>query len=82
MLITTITSPVWNINYDTTEPELKDIFLSFGPARIKLMMDPNTNKNKGHAFVEYQEPAPATEAVKNLNGHFVSYLFINHFFFF
>ena len=35
---------------------------------LRLMMDPHTQKNKGHAFIEYIESAHAKEAVKALNG--------------
>ena len=33
------------------------------------MMSENSNKNKGHAFIEYTDPAHAKEAVKQLNGY-------------
>ena len=35
----------------------------------RLMMNENATKNRGHAFVEYQDPAHAKEAVKQLNGY-------------
>eukprot|EP00116_Pleurobrachia_bachei_P006143 sb/3466405/ len=60
---------IFNIFYDTTENELKDLFHKYGPAKVKLMMSENSNKNKGHAFIEYTDPAHAKEAVKQLNGY-------------
>ena len=32
-------------------------------------MTEHLNKNRGHAFVEYQDPSHAKEAVKHLNGY-------------
>ena len=32
-------------------------------------MTENSNKNRGHAFVEYHDSSNAKEAVKHLNGY-------------
>ena len=36
---------------------------------LRLMMNEQTQKNQGYAFIEYMDSNNAKEAVKNLNGY-------------
>lgn len=61
---------VGNIQWDTTEKELEDLFKLYGKTRaVKIIKDHNTGKSKGFAFVEMENNAgEATEAMDKLNG--------------
>lgn len=50
----------------TTSNELLETFSKFGPIRsMDLIRDKNTNKCKGFAFLIYEDPSSALEAVKS-----------------
>ena len=60
---------VGNLPYDTTEAELKEFFSSIGPlATVIIPVDRETGKRRGFAFVEFNDPAQATEASRRLNN--------------
>ena len=58
-----------NLNYQFDRQMLKVLFSNFGNVRhVKLVMDPETKKSKGMAFIELGSPAEVTKAIKALNG--------------
>ncbi len=59
---------VGNINYNTTEEELKDAFSECGNvAEVKIIKDFETGKSKGFAFVSLGDDSSLQAALK-LNG--------------
>ncbi len=60
---------VGNLPYDTTEEDLRQIFSEAGPvASASIIMDRETGRSKGFAFVEMTNQADAEKAVSLLNG--------------
>ncbi|MFW2438890.1 MAG: RNA recognition motif domain-containing protein [Arenicellales bacterium] len=58
-----------NLARTTTEAELRKMFEVLGPVQsCKLVMDKQTGKSKGFAFIEMPRPGDAKAAVKTLNG--------------
>jgi len=58
-----------NLDRSTTEEELKKHFGEFGPIQsCDLVLDQNTGKSKGFAFIEMPNPGHAKAAMKNLNA--------------
>lgn len=58
-----------NLNYQFDRNDLKVLFSNFGNVRhVKLVMDPETKKSKGMAFIEMATPAEVNKAIKALNG--------------
>ncbi|NOY15508.1 MAG: RNA-binding protein [Gammaproteobacteria bacterium] len=58
-----------NLARTTTEVELLKIFEAHGPVQsCSLIMDKQTGKSKGFAFIEMPRPGDARAAVKTLNG--------------
>ncbi|EAN33734.1 RNA recognition motif family protein [Theileria parva strain Muguga] len=55
--------PQWNNN---------DLFRTFSPfgrvVQARIAIDRSTNRSKGYAFVSYDNPESATQAVANMNG--------------
>uniref|UniRef100_A0A3B0N6N6 Ribonucleoprotein, putative n=1 Tax=Theileria annulata TaxID=5874 RepID=A0A3B0N6N6_THEAN len=55
--------PQWNNN---------DLFRTFSPfgrvVQARIAVDRSTNRSKGYAFVSYDNPESATQAVANMNG--------------
>ena len=59
---------VGNLSFDTTEPELREIFAEFEPIlELTRPFDRNTGKPRGFAFVDMPEGA-ARQAIDHLNG--------------
>ena len=59
---------VRNLDRNTTEAELKELFLAFGTVQsCCLVMDKATGASKGFAFVEMPKAGEAKVAVKTLN---------------
>lgn len=59
---------VGNLNYQTTEEELRELFSQYGEVEsVKLIMDRETNRPRGFGFVEMVEEDAATAAVSMLN---------------
>ncbi|ORY34572.1 hypothetical protein BCR39DRAFT_556090 [Naematelia encephala] len=57
-----------NLNFNITGSDLYDLFGRYGPIRqIRLGNDANL-KTKGTAYVVYESPDDATEAITHLNG--------------
>ena len=60
---------VGNLPYDTTETDLREFFSPVGPlATVIIPVDRETGKRRGFAFVEFNDPAQATEAGRRLNN--------------
>lgn len=61
---------VGSIPYDQTEEQLLEVFKSVGNVfNIRLVLDRDTGKSKGFAFVEYHDVETAASAVRNLNNY-------------
>jgi RNA recognition motif-containing protein len=60
---------VGNLNFETTEEDLRSLFESFGEiARIELLKDRDTGRSRGFGFVEMAEKESAEKAMAELNG--------------
>lgn len=60
---------VGNLSYGTTETDLRDLFSKAGTVvSINLIMDRETGRSKGFAFVDMSSQAEAEQAIKLLNG--------------
>ncbi|KAI8885043.1 RNA-binding domain-containing protein [Backusella circina FSU 941] len=65
----TSTIYVGNLPYDFIERDVADMFERYGPVKsITVPMDVVTNKNKGFAFVEFEERQDAEEAYSKFDG--------------
>lgn len=63
---------VGNLAYETTEESLREAFAQYGDiAEIKVILDRDTGRSRGFAFVEMQTQEGANAAVENLNGAMV-----------
>ncbi len=63
---------VRNLSRDTTEPELRELFESFGAVQsCVIVSDAETGHSKGFGFVDMPKPGDAKAAVKQLNGRTV-----------
>jgi cold-inducible RNA-binding protein len=60
---------VGNLSYDTTSEALTPLFEAIGPvSSVALIMDRETGRSKGFAFVEMADEASAQKAIAELNG--------------
>ena len=60
---------VGNLSYHTTEGELMDLFKQAGNVvSCDLIVDRNTDRSKGFAFVEMSSDEDASEAISRFNG--------------
>ena len=60
---------VGNMNFQTTEAELRALFEPFGQVtRVHIAMDRETGRARGFAFVEMPNDAEATKAMSGLDG--------------
>lgn len=60
---------VGNIAYSTTEQSLKSAFGQFGTVdEVAVIMDRETGRPRGFAFVTMKNESEAKEAVEQLNG--------------
>ena len=60
---------VGNMSFQTTESELTELFKPFGQiGRIKVVMDRETGRARGFAFVEMPNDDEAAKAVAALDG--------------
>lgn len=60
---------VGRLSYDTAEPALRTLFETYGTVTsVKVIMDRDTNKSKGFAFVEMTDPTEAQAAINALDG--------------
>jgi RNA recognition motif-containing protein len=61
---------VGNLSYNVTEPELRDVFAEGGKnvVEVKVVMDRETGRPRGFAFVEMGSDQEAADAITNLTG--------------
>src|SRR5277367_3896217 len=60
---------VGNMNFQTTEAELRALFEPFGQVtRVHIAMDRDTGRARGFAFVEMPNDAEAAKAIADLDG--------------
>jgi cold-inducible RNA-binding protein len=60
---------VGNVDLATTEDELRSAFASYGAVqRVSVVMDRETGRPRGFAFVEMESDKEAQEALLGLNG--------------
>ena len=60
---------VGNLSFKTTEQELQREFEAFGEVgSVKIIIDHNTLKSRGFAFVEMRDRDQALTAIAGMNG--------------
>jgi RNA recognition motif-containing protein len=60
---------VGNLSYSLKAPELEEIFKAVGEVvNVKVVMDQETGRSKGFAFVEMATDDQGTQAIEILNG--------------
>src|SRR5215472_13011042 len=61
---------VGNLSYNVTEPELRDVFAEGGRnvVEVKIVMDRDTGRPRGFAFVEMGSDDEASAAITSLTG--------------
>ena len=60
---------VGNLSYSVTDDMLNDTFAQFGTVEsVKVIIDRDTNRSKGFAFVEMSTPAEAQDAISGLSN--------------
>ena len=60
---------VGNLSYATTEEELRTLFAQAGTVKsVALIMDRDTGRSKGFAFVEMETQVEAQKAISMFNG--------------
>ena len=61
---------VGNLSYRMTDGDLEELFAKFGEVKsAKIIMDRDTGRSKGFAFVEMMTEIAANEAIEALNGN-------------
>ena len=61
---------VGNLNYQTTENDLRETFKQCGTIlSIKIITDTYTGKSRGFGFIEMESVAGAKDAIATLDGH-------------
>jgi splicing factor 3B subunit 4 len=64
---------VGNLSEELDEKQLKDIFTAFGVVlSTKIMRDPETGNSKRYGFVSFDNFDSSDEAIKKLNGQYIS----------
>lgn len=60
---------IGNLNYSVDEDILTQIFKDYGEVvEVKVIIDRNTGKSKGFAFVTLDSPEAASKAIEDLQG--------------
>ena len=60
---------VGNLSFDTTEDRIQQAFADIGEVTdVKLMLDRETGRSRGFAFVTMATPEDAQKALEQLNG--------------
>lgn len=61
---------VGNLSYETTEDELRKLFVEVGPVvSTALITDRASGRSKGFGFVEMETEQAAKEAIERLNNY-------------
>lgn len=60
---------VGNLPFSATEDELRELFSPYGAvARVSIMMDRETGRSRGFAFIEMTNDEEAESAISGVNG--------------
>ena len=60
---------IGNLSYNVRESDFRQVMEVYGTVEsVKLIMDRNTNRSKGFAYVAMPEAAEAQQAINKLNG--------------
>ena len=60
---------IGNLSYRVKEADLRKVMEQYGTVdSVKLIIDRDTRKSKGFAFVEMPDDAEANNVIKQLNG--------------
>ena len=60
---------IGNLNYNVRESDLRQVMEEYGTVEsVKLIVDRDTRRSKGFAFVDMPETSEALNAIKELNG--------------
>jgi RNA recognition motif-containing protein len=60
---------VGNLSFETTDKDLEGLFASAGTCEsASVIMDRNTGRSRGFAFVEMSSAGEAQKAISELNG--------------
>jgi RNA recognition motif-containing protein len=60
---------VGNLSYGVTEADLRDVFSTAGDiSEVKVVLDRDTGRPRGFAFVEMANDGGAAKAIAQLNG--------------
>lgn len=60
---------VGNLNYRVKEADLQQVMEDYGAvSSVKIIMDRETGKSKGFAFIEMEDDNAAAKAIAELNG--------------
>ena len=60
---------VGNVTFNTTEEQLHEIFSFIGPIKnIRILVDKDSGRPKGFAFIEYMDANTALAAIRRLDG--------------
>ena len=60
---------IGNLSYNVRESDLRDVMEEFGTVdSVKLIIDRDTRRSKGFAFVEMPEDSEAQNAIRDLYG--------------
>ena len=60
---------IGNLSYNVKESDLRDVMEEYGTVdSVKLIVDRDTRRSKGFAFVERPESSEAIKAINELNG--------------
>lgn len=61
---------VGNLSYNTTESQVRELFAQVGEiTEINMIIDRDTGRPKGFAFVQLTSDESAQEAIKRFNGY-------------
>lgn len=60
---------IGNLSYNVKESDLRQVMEEYGTVdTVKLIVDRDTRRSKGFAFVDMPETSEAMNAIKELNG--------------
>jgi len=59
---------VSNLPFSATEDEIKDFFSSYATSEVRIILDRETQRPRGFAFVQLADPGKTEEAIYELNG--------------
>jgi len=60
---------VGKLSFDTTDDALRTLFAQYGTvSSARVIIDRATNRSKGFAFVEMEDPKAAQDAITALDG--------------